>query len=127
MFIKPFKTKNNTQVKSTDRRKIRQNITSAFGVTEDALNQLFPSKCTINSIKIIANNGQQGTVYTCDKRPLFFELNFDADNLTKTTLLPTVYALWILPELVPTFTTHAAVLPRLAGGADLMLPGISIN
>lgn len=123
MFIKPFKTKSNTQVKSTDRRKIRQSITSAFSVTEDELNQLFPSKCTVNSIKIIANSGQQVTVYTCDKRPLFFEISFDADNLTKATLLPTVYALWILPEIVPTFTTHAAVLPRLAGGADLMLPG----
>ena len=27
-------------------------------------------------------------------------------------------------DLLPLFTTHAAVLPKLSNGADLMLPGV---
>lgn len=123
MFIKAFKTKSNTQIKSTERKKIRSKVESAFGIHEDDLNKLLPSKCSLNHLKLITHSGQTVSVYTCDKRPLFFEVPFDETQLDKTVLVPTVYALWILPELVPVFTTHAAVLPRLAAGADLMLPG----
>lgn len=122
MFIKPFRTKNNIQLKSTERKKLRSKIESAFKVSEDELNQLFPAKSPVNHLKIIAYNGEQLNVYTSDKRPLFFELSSDVPN-AKTPILPTVYALWILPELVPMFTTHDAVFPRLGNGADLMLPG----
>ncbi|KAG8245118.1 Eukaryotic translation initiation factor 2D [Homalodisca vitripennis] len=39
-------------------------------------------------------------------------------------MYPTVYTLWHVPELLPTFTTHPQVLPVIARGADLMLPGV---
>lgn len=122
MFIRPVKTKSNTQVKSTERKRIRSNIATKFNITEDDLNKLFPSKGTINQLKIIAHSGQIVTVLTNDKRPMFFEMP-GADDSAATFLLPTIYTLWILPDLVPVFTTHSAVLPRLAAGADLMLPG----
>ncbi|XP_055314596.1 eukaryotic translation initiation factor 2D [Sitodiplosis mosellana] len=123
MFVKPFKLKNNTQIKSTERKKLRTKIETAFALNEDDLNKLLPSKSTLNQVKLIVNAGQMVTVYTCDRRPMFFEFSPSGDD-TKQVLVPTVYSMWILPELVPSFTTHAAVLPRLAGGADLMLPGI---
>lgn len=122
MFVKPVKTKSNTQVKSTERKKIRSNVAAKFNLSEDDLNKLFPSKGTMNQVKVIVHSGQTVTVLTNDKRPLFFEVPATEEN-SSTFLLPTVYAMWILPELVPVFTTHAAVLPRLAAGADLMLPG----
>lgn len=124
MFIKPFKTKSNTQIKSTERKKIRNRIETSFKVTDDEWNLLFSSKAAMSQVKIVANNGRAVTVYTSDKRPIFFEMN-DDENQLNNVIVPTVYALWQLPELVPVFTTHAAVLPRLAGGADLMLPGTS--
>lgn len=126
MFIKPFKTKSNTQIKSTERRKIRNKIESSFKVSEDEWNILFSPKAAMSQVKIIASNGRTVTVYTSDKRPIFFEM-CDDENQLNNVILPTVYALWLLPELVPVFTTHAAVLPRLAGGADLMLPGMSVR
>lgn len=125
MFIKPFKTKSNTQVKGTERKKIRNKIESAFKVSDDDLNVLFSPKAAMNQVKIIASNGRTVTVYTSDKRPIFFEM-CDEENQLNDVIVPTVYAMWLLPELVPIFTTHAAVLPRLAGGADLMLPGKSV-
>lgn len=122
MFVKPFKTKSNTQVKSTERKKIRTKIESAFKVSEDELNVVFGSKVMMSQVKLIASNGRTVSVYTCDKRPMFFEWS-DEENQLNSVIVPTVYALWLLPDLVPMFTTHAAVLPRLASGADLMLPG----
>lgn len=124
MFIKPIKTKSNTQVKSTERKKLRSRIEAAYKLNEADLNKLFPSKCTINQLKVISYGGDIVTVYTCDRRPMFFEL--DGSESLANVLIPTVYSLWILPDVVPLFTTNPAVLPRLASGADLMLPGKTI-
>lgn len=123
MFVKPFKTKSNTQIKSTERKKLRTKIENAFNLSDDDLNKVLPTKGTLNHLKLILHSGQTVAAYTCDRRPMFFEFSPSADE-TKCVILPTVYTLWILPDLVPTFTTHPAVLPRLAGGADLMLPGM---
>lgn len=125
MFVKPFKTKSNTQIKSTERKKLRSKIETTFKLNEDDLNKLLPGKSTLNQLKLIVHSGQMITVHTCDRRPMFFEFSPSGDE-TKNVILPTVYSLWILPDLVPSFTTHPAVLPRLAGGADLMLPGLFI-
>lgn len=127
MFIKPFKLKSNTQIKSTERKRLRSRIETTFKINEDDLNKLLPSKSTLNLLKLILYSGELITVYTCDRRPLFFEIGLDDDDSRNSTLLPTVYAMWILPDIIPSFTTHPAVLPRLAGGADLMLPGKNSN
>jgi translation initiation factor 2D len=37
--------------------------------------------------------------------------------------LSLVYTLWKQPNLLPFLTTPAAVVPKLIGGADLMIPG----
>lgn len=123
MFIKPFRTKSNTQIKSTERKKIRNKIENTFKTSDDDLNKLFPNKSTLNQLKLITHSDDHVTVYTCDRRPMFFETTLTDIHSEKIILVPTLYALWILPELVPCFTTHPAVLPRLANGADLMLPG----
>lgn len=70
------------------------------------------------SIKIETYSGENVTVLSKDKLPVFFEI---ADQ---ERLLPTVYSLWQAPELVPYFTTFPPVLLKLANGADLMVPGI---
>lgn len=56
-------------------------------------------------------------VYCVDKQPMFFELDGGQ-------LVPTLYTLWATPDILPYFTTHEAVLPKLSNGADLMLPGV---
>lgn len=116
MFIKPFRTKSNVQLKSSDRKKLQNKISTRFTITDEELNLLFPSKGSVSLLKIITHSEEIITIYAVDKRPLFFET---PTNL----LLPTVYTMWLVPELVPLFTTHPDVLPRLAKGANLMLPG----
>lgn len=117
MFIKPFRTKSNVQLKGSDRKKLQSKIALKFTVTDDDLNMLFPNKGSVFVLKINTHSDEIITVYAVDKRPLFFET---AENI----LLPTVYALWLIPNLIPLFTTHPDVLPRLAKGANLMLPGV---
>lgn len=70
----------------------------------------------INNLKIQTHNGADVFVYAVEKRVVFFE----CENI----LFPSIYTLWKICELIPTFTTHPPVLPKLMQGADLMIPGV---
>lgn len=85
------------------------------------IQMLLPKKESISIMKIITHNGQIGKIYCVAKIPMFFQL--DSYNL----LFPTIYTLWHHPALINTFTMHSAVLSKLAGGADLMLPGLVLK
>lgn len=73
-------------------------------------------------MKVVTHNGHSGKVYCVSKIPMFFQM----EHLHQT-LLPTVYTLWYHPNLLKDFTTHPPVVSKLGGGADLMLPGVSIK
>lgn len=116
MFIKQFKIKSNVQLRSSERKKLRDKLIIKYPTINNAdFDKLFPSKSNITYVKIITHNNQKIDVYSTDKRPMFF------DNCDK--IYPTVYTMWLLPDLLPIFTTHPNVLGRMANGADLMLPG----
>lgn len=117
MFIKPFRVKSNILVTGSERKRLKQRAQSQFAASESSpLAELFGNKCKVCVVKIVTHGECQVTVYTSDKRPIFFELD--------SKLIPTVYTLWACPDMVPEFTTHPAVLPKLANGADLMIPGV---
>jgi translation initiation factor 2D len=117
MFIKPFKVKNNIQVKGSEVKKLKTRLSQQYKtLTESDLSNVFPSKASCQTVKIVTHAEAQVTVYTVDKRPMFFEL--------QDRLYPTVYTLWIVPSICFLFTTHPPVLPKLANGANLMMPGI---
>lgn len=122
MFLEPFKTKGNTRIKSSERKKLRAKIASAFNLSEDGLNAVLPGKSSLHQLRLILHSKQTAVVYTCDYRPMFFEFCLGRDE-TKCVILPTVYALNISTNLVPTFTTQPDVISRLTSGANLMLPG----
>ena len=52
---------------------------------------------------------------------LFFELEKDK------IIFPSLWTLWKHPGMMPHFSTFADVVPKMANGADLMLPGVVIN
>lgn len=117
MFIKPFKVKSNIQLKGSDVKKLKARLALQFkDLTESELNQLLPSKSAFQAVKITTNGDEIVTIYTADKRPMLFDY---VDRL-----YPTVYSLWLVPGIIPAFTTHAQVLPKLANGANLMMPGV---
>ncbi|KAF7655650.1 hypothetical protein LDENG_00053060 [Lucifuga dentata] len=119
MFAKPFRVKSNTVMKGSDRRKLRADIATAFpSLSAEQLSQLLPNKEELNVVKIYAHKGDSVTLYVLHKNPLFFEM--------EKRLFPTVYMLWLYPDLLPTFTMWPPVLQKLIGGADLMLPGVVV-
>ncbi|XP_007951428.1 eukaryotic translation initiation factor 2D [Orycteropus afer afer] len=119
MFTKAFRVKSNTAIKGSDRRKLRADVTAAFPtIGTEQVSELVPGKEELNIMKLYAHRGDAVTVYVSGGNPILFEL--------EKNLYPTVYTLWSYPDLLPTFTTWPPVLEKLAGGADLMLPGLVV-
>lgn len=116
MFIKAFKQKSNLQLKGSEKKKLRARVLSSFpALADEDLSKLFSTKTTISAVRAVTHTEENVMIYTVDKRPMFFEWN--------EKIVPTVYALWELPHMIPNFTTFPDVLPKLSNGADLMLPG----
>ncbi|XP_013073483.2 eukaryotic translation initiation factor 2D-like isoform X1 [Biomphalaria glabrata] len=117
MFLKPFRVKTKTSVKSSDRKKLRSDIQQSFpSLTEEDVLKLLPQKEEMTLVKINTHADENIVVYTVGKNPLFFE-NFKI-------LYPTVYTLWQFPEILQAFRTWPPVYEKLQKGADLMLPGV---
>lgn len=117
MFIKPFKVKSNIQLKGSDVKKLKTRLSLQFKeLKESELSLILPTKNAFQAVKVVCHAEQEVTVYTSEKRPMLFDF--------ENKLYPTVYALWLVPSFVPLFTTHAQVLPVLAKGANLMMPGV---
>ncbi|XP_058675402.1 eukaryotic translation initiation factor 2D isoform X2 [Ammospiza caudacuta] len=119
MFARAFRVRANTSIKGSDRRKLRSDVAAAFpSLSTEQVAELVPSKEELNVIKIYSHKGEAITVYMNHRNPILFEV--------EKVLYPTVYTLWVYPDLLPAFTTWPPVLQKLAGGADLMLPGVVV-
>lgn len=118
MFLKPIKIKSNAQLKGSDTKRLKARIQNDYPSLSDADYQiLFPSKSSITCIKVLTHSGFVSSAFAVDKRPMFFE--FEGGKLA-----PTLYTMWLLPDILPYFTTVTGVLQKLSNGADLMLPGV---
>ncbi|XP_055851834.1 eukaryotic translation initiation factor 2D [Episyrphus balteatus] len=118
MFLKPYKLKSNAPLKGSDSKRLRLRIQQAFpDITNEQIQQLIPNKSAVTMLKITTHSDFHTLVYCVDKLPMFFEAEGGV-------LVPTLYTMWIVPDLLPYFKTHAGVLPKLSNGADLMLPGV---
>ncbi|XP_074019419.1 eukaryotic translation initiation factor 2D isoform X2 [Numenius arquata] len=119
MFSRAFRVRSNTAIKGSDRRKLRADVAAAFpNLSAEQLTEFIPNKDELNVIKIYSHKGEAITVYMNNRNPILFEI--------EKALYPTVYTLWVYPDLLPAFATWPPVLQKLAGGADLMLPGVVV-
>jgi translation initiation factor 2D len=129
MFRKDFKSKGYTQVKSSDRKKLRQQLQQIYPtLTDDILSSVVPTGKgeDFTSCKLLLSTGEDILVYSTNKTPWFFTVE---DKSSKTErILPTVYLLWKCPDLLTLkFHTHKHVFNKLMNGADLMLPGLILS
>ncbi|KAH8311841.1 hypothetical protein KR044_008241 [Drosophila immigrans] len=115
MFLKPYRLKSSAALKGSESKKLRARLELAF--PHVSVEKLLPAKANVTQLKILTHGGQASIVYCVDKQPMFFELDGGQ-------LVPTLYTLWATPDIIPYFTTHEGVLPKLTNGADLMLPGV---
>lgn len=141
MFSKPFRIKSSSQMKSSDKKKLKSVLKAKYpNVSDEALAELIPNKEEVLVNKIYTYSGESLLLYISQRTPLFFEL--DKDKI----VFPTVYALWRCPDLVnllymfifdmmpinvlvqiPSFPTWPQILAKIANGADLMMPGIVVD
>ncbi|KAJ3005789.1 Eukaryotic translation initiation factor 2D [Thoreauomyces humboldtii] len=122
MFKKAFHTKPQSQVRSSDRRKLRSELIAAYpNASESLVADLLPTDTgrDVTQAKLVAHSGAQWTLYSVDGQPVLFR---DLDG----RLVPTVYSLWKIPGMLPLVHTHGPVLQKLFDGADLMLPGVVV-
>ncbi|KAJ8502998.1 hypothetical protein ONZ45_g11242 [Pleurotus djamor] len=120
MFKKPLSNlKTSAPLRSSDRRKLKQRVVQSFAVTDEIGDLLVPEG--ILSVKFLTHLKEPGTAYLAPNGgdPLWFTIGKDSEEL-----IPTVYTLWKQPALLPWISTPAAVIPKLIGGADLMIPGV---
>ncbi|CAM1328497.1 EIF2D (predicted) [Pycnogonum litorale] len=120
MFLKPIKIKSTSQIKSSDRKRLRSDISKCFpSFNQEQLSNLVPSKEDMQVMKVASHSGIHAMVYCLQKVPIFYEID--------KAYYPTVYTLWTHPKLLPTFNTWPDVLDKLCSGADLMLPGVVLD
>ncbi|KAL3513308.1 hypothetical protein ACH5RR_026025 [Cinchona calisaya] len=120
MFKKAAEVKSQQRLSGADRKKLRRTIAARFLNASDAdIESLLPPKAEIT----VSKYPNRILVYCVEGGyPVFFDIDGRG-----TGILPTVYALWKVPELLPAFWLKGGEVSRyVLGGADLMFPGIYI-
>ncbi|KAJ5883700.1 uncharacterized protein N7473_010586 [Penicillium subrubescens] len=149
MFKKKPTIKNLSPLRSSDRRKIADQIIKDYQITVPAAptetpadgstaptlasirNALLPENALTARFTTTAGpdlREVQGIVYVGaypdgDERVLWFKVEHGPGSDKR--LYPTVYTLWQNPDLVPLLYTPEMVMKKLQGGADLMTPGLA--
>ncbi|KAJ5314163.1 uncharacterized protein N7443_001047 [Penicillium atrosanguineum] len=152
MFKKKPTIKNLSPLRSSDRRKIADQIIKDYQISvpssetsSDAPSAGSATVPTLSSIRsaFLPDNTQtarftttagpdlrevQGIVYVGahageEERVLWFKIEHGPGYDKR--LYPTVYTLWNNPNLVPLLYTPDMVMRKLQGGADLMTPGLA--
>ncbi|KAL4737981.1 hypothetical protein BDV11DRAFT_144314 [Aspergillus similis] len=152
MFKKKPTIKNLSPLRSSDRRKLADQIISDYKIAIPSTpaeasdvtpantaqptltsirNALLPENCL--SARFTTTAGPdlrevQGTVYVGthsdgEERALWFRI--DQGPGAEKRLYPTVYTLWHNPNIVPLLHTPEFVMGKLRSGADLMTPGLA--
>ncbi|CAG5119335.1 unnamed protein product [Candidula unifasciata] len=117
MFLKPFRVKAQTSVKTSDRKKLRADILQQYPkLSEDDVTKLIPNKEEMTLTKINTHGDDNIVLFSVAKNPIFYELF--------RKFYPTVYTMWQYPDMLPAFRTWPPVFEKLQKGADLMLPGV---
>ncbi|KAH9948078.1 eukaryotic translation initiation factor SUI1 family protein [Amylocystis lapponica] len=120
MFKKPpADLKTSAPLRSSDRRKLKQRVLQTFAVLQpEEGDALVPEGLLVQ--KFSTHLDEPGVAYISPEGdPLWITLGKGSDDL-----IPTVYTLWKRPDLLPFLSTPAPVVPKLIGGADLMIPGV---
>ncbi|TEB33710.1 eukaryotic translation initiation factor SUI1 family protein [Coprinellus micaceus] len=119
MFKKPLSNlKTSAPLRSSDRRKLKQRVITAFNLQAEDGDVLVPDG--IESVKFSTHLEEPGVAYLSKEGdPLWFTIGKGSEDL-----IPTVYTLWKKDDLLPFLSTPQMVIPVLTGGADLMIPGV---
>lgn len=120
MFKKNVTVTGTHQLGGKDAKKLRLDMAKHFpSLSESDMALLLPPKSTVTQSKM----STRSVIFSLEdsNQPLFFDPTGHGDKL-----IPTVYALSLVPGLIPTVYTHSEVSSKLLGGADLFLQGVLV-
>ncbi|GJP32236.1 hypothetical protein CLOM_g16830 [Closterium sp. NIES-68] len=120
MFKKPSEIRGQQRLSGADRKKLRRNIRDKFpGATDEQLDAILPPKADVAVTRLV----NRVLVYGFENG---LPMLFDCDG-RGTEIYPTVFALWRVPDLVPSFLLKGGEVSRyVLSGADLMAPGVQM-
>eukprot|EP00271_Cylindrocystis_brebissonii_P015461 TRINITY_DN38362_c0_g1_i1.p1 TRINITY_DN38362_c0_g1~~TRINITY_DN38362_c0_g1_i1.p1 ORF type:complete len:719 (+),score=126.68 TRINITY_DN38362_c0_g1_i1:240-2396(+) len=120
MFKKTVEARGQQRLSGADRKKLRRTALQTWtAASEVDLDGILPPKADVTVTKL----ANRALVYAVEGGPPLF---FDVDG-RGNHILPTVYALWKVPSLLPSLELKGGEVSRyVLGGADLMLPGVRI-
>ncbi|CAI7917247.1 unnamed protein product [Closterium sp. NIES-53] len=120
MFRKPSDVRGKQRLSGADRKKLRRNIRDKFpGTTDEQLEAILPAKADVAVTRLL----NRVLVYGLENG---LPMLFDCDG-RGTEIYPTVFALWRVPDLLPSFLLTGEDVSRfLLSGADLMAPGVAV-
>ncbi|KAJ2063820.1 hypothetical protein GGI17_001452 [Coemansia sp. S146] len=138
MFKKPFHTKTRALLRSSSCRHLIQESKELFPAAweqaeqaennsseSDGVNAEGPMPDKLQTAKFTSHIGDRGEIFYNEAGdPLWLKVEAVAGGAA--LLVPTVYTLWRFPMLLPVLWTTSLVIPKLIGGADLMVPGLLI-
>ncbi|CAK1542786.1 unnamed protein product [Leptosia nina] len=120
MFAKPYKLKSTNTLKNSEKKHLLQRIEGGFpSISEQKIKELVPIKSTCNCMKLVLHSGDTVGVYVVDGVPMIID--------SGETLIPTVCAMWKVPDLLPTIIIHSPVLSKIQSGVPLYAPGVVID
>ena len=107
MFKKNIAVVQTRPLSGKDGKKLRKDLERLYpNLSDDDHKRLFATKTDINLMRL-SNKAQ---VYACTAgNPLFFDPTGRED-----VLIPTVYALWLCPKLLPSLLTYSEVSPKVS-------------
>jgi translation initiation factor 2D len=118
-FRKELAISAQSPVGKKDLKMLRKGIAGAFPrLTAAQLDAVLPLSDDWSALKL---KGSGTILYQrTGKPPAFFDLEGRDD------LWPSLYTLWVLPEMLPSLEIYGPVSRHLLKGADLMLPGVIV-
>lgn len=89
------------------RKNLAQRINDEFpSLNEEKVKDIVSVKSSCICMKLVLHSGDMVNVYSVDGIPMMIE--------TGERLVPTVCALWKVPDLVPVLVIHTPVLPKVS-------------
>jgi translation initiation factor 2D len=148
MFKKPPTLKPSTPLRSSSRRAFVAHLQALYPilalVEPEILLKVVPSG--LKQCSALTSSGQKAVIYLDEHgKPLWFELGSEAgaalqqaqqkkgekngkpaqEKSKMAEVFPTVYTLWVIPNLLPRLPTWPQIVdPTLFGGSALMIPGL---
>ncbi|PWN33590.1 uncharacterized protein FA14DRAFT_180229 [Meira miltonrushii] len=152
MFKKPATLKPASTLKSSARRAFITHLQSLYPAlahaTPEQIAEVVPAG--LKQCGATTSGGHKAVIYTDEKgKPLWFEVGHEAASALQQSqqqhkkqahngkgkannvqsnlaeVIPTIYALWLMPTLLPRLPTWPQIVdPTLLGGSALMIPGL---